>query len=181
MDKKTPNDNIFGPFARTTLGVVKTGMYTIIDGPITLGENVYIGNYVHIRPNAKIGDRTEIRDYCFIAQDTEIGHDTIIWQFSDICAGMKVGNNCFIGINCMTLNDDEIAYPKTHRGWVKEPPIIEDYVRIGGGVVLLPGVTIAHHCKIGAGSVVTKSTESNSLYVGNPAKKLGIINEYNHD
>ena len=52
---------------------------------------------------------------------------------------------------------------------------IEKNVWIGAGVVILPDVTIGHDSIIGAGSIVTKNVESNSLYVGNPAKKIKDI------
>lgn len=43
---------------------------------------------------------------------------------------------------------------------------------IGMGSLILPGVTIAEGCIIGAGSVVIKNTEPNGLYAGNPAKRV---------
>lgn len=43
---------------------------------------------------------------------------------------------------------------------------------IGGNVTLLPGVSIAPGCIIGAGSVVTRSTAPDGLYVGIPAARV---------
>ena len=53
--------------------------------------------------------------------------------------------------------------------------VIGSNVWIGGSVTILPGVHIGDGCVIGAGSVVTKDTEPNSIYVGNPAKMLKRI------
>lgn len=50
------------------------------------------------------------------------------------------------------------------------PIIIEDNVWIGGGVIVLAGVTIGNNSVIGAGSVVTKSIPPCSVAVGNPCK-----------
>lgn len=41
-------------------------------------------------------------------------------------------------------------------------------VWIGGGSIILPGVTIGDNVTIGAGSVVTKSIPSNTIAYGNP-------------
>ncbi|OHE96857.1 nodulation protein L [Colletotrichum orchidophilum] len=49
---------------------------------------------------------------------------------------------------------------------------IEDDCWIGGGSIILPGVTIGFGTTVGAGSVVTKSLPSYSLAVGNPAKVI---------
>ena len=48
---------------------------------------------------------------------------------------------------------------------------------LGGGVIVLPGVTIGDGCVIGGGSVVTKDIPPNSLAVGNPCRVIRKINE----
>lgn len=50
------------------------------------------------------------------------------------------------------------------------PITIGNYVWIGGGAIVLPGVTIGDNCVIGAGSVVTKSIPANSVAAGNPCR-----------
>ena len=55
------------------------------------------------------------------------------------------------------------------------PITIGNDVWIGGGVIVLPGVTIGDNCVIGAGSVVTRSIPSNSLVVGNPCQVVKTI------
>ena len=82
-----------------------------------------------------------------------------------------MGDDVFFGPGCMTTNDREIAYPdKTNL--VVEPVIIEDNVRMGFGVIVLPGVTLAKNCRIGAGAVVAKDTKEGGTYVGVPAKRI---------
>ena len=49
-----------------------------------------------------------------------------------------------------------------------EPVHIGKYVWIGGGTVILPGVTIGDYAVIGAGSVVTKSIPAKAVAFGNP-------------
>ena len=50
------------------------------------------------------------------------------------------------------------------------PIVIGDDVWIGGGAIVLAGVTIGDRSVIGAGSVVTKDVPSDVVVVGNPAK-----------
>lgn len=59
------------------------------------------------------------------------------------------------------------------------PVTIEDGCWIGGGVIILPGITIGKGSVIGAGSVVTKNIPANSLAVGNPCRVVRKINKRN--
>lgn len=56
----------------------------------------------------------------------------------------------------------EAAYPIT----------VGNNVWFGGGVKVLPGVTIGDHAVIGAGSVVTKDIPANTLAAGNPCRVI---------
>ncbi len=59
------------------------------------------------------------------------------------------------------------------------PIKIESGCWLGGGVIVLPGVTIGSGSVIGAGSVVTKNIPENVLAVGNPCRVIRKINERN--
>ena len=55
---------------------------------------------------------------------------------------------------------------------------IGDDCYLGMGAFIMPGVTIADRCIVGAGSVVTKSfLEPGSVIAGNPARKLCTTEE----
>lgn len=51
-----------------------------------------------------------------------------------------------------------------------KPVSIGEQCWIGGGAIILPGVTIGDNCVIGAGSVVTNDIPANHLALGNPAR-----------
>lgn len=89
-------------------------------------------------------------------------------------AAVTIGNNCFIGPNvsiytaCHPLDE---ALRNTGVEWA-EAVTIGNSVWIGGGATILPGVTIGNNCIIGAGSVVTRSAPDNTVFAGNPARKI---------
>ena len=55
---------------------------------------------------------------------------------------------------------------------------IGDYVYIGTGAQIMPGVTIGNNVLIAAGSIVTKSVPDNVVVGGNPARIICTIDEY---
>ncbi len=56
------------------------------------------------------------------------------------------------------------------------PITVEDNVWIGGGSIILAGITIGKGSVIGAGSVVTKSIPADCIAVGNPCKVIKWLN-----
>ena len=125
-------------------------------------------HYCNIYPNAKIGEGTKIGSYTEVGDKVIIGKDCTISSFVFTCAGVEIKDNCFVGPGVIFLND---KYPPS--GGVHWARItVEKGAKIGGGVVVLPGVVIGESALIGAGSVVTKSVPAGEIWCGNPAKKL---------
>ena len=86
-----------------------------------------------------------------------------------------IGNNVLIGPNCVLRASDH-KFDRSelikNQGHISGNIIIEDDVWIGANVVILKNVTVRKGSIIGAGSVLTKSTEEYSINVGVPAKKV---------
>ena len=80
-----------------------------------------------------------------------------------------MGDKVIVNMNCTFVEEQEIC--RTYA----LPVRIEDGVWIGGGVVILPGVTIGRNSVIGAGSVVTRSIPANCVAVGNPCRVIKQI------
>ena len=56
--------------------------------------------------------------------------------------------------------------------------VIGNNVFIGMGAIVLMGAEIGDNVIIGAGAVVSGKVESNSVYAGNPAKKVSTLEEH---
>ena len=92
-------------------------------------------------------------------------------------AKITVGDNVFIGPSCgfYTANHP-LDYQTRNQGIEQALPIlIGNNVWLGGNVIVLPGVEIGNGCVIGAGSVVTKDIEANSIATGVPCKVIKKI------
>lgn len=146
----------------------------VIEEGAHIGQDCYIGHYAVIRPGVYVGDRSHVRAHCFIAEGAQIGKDTQIMQFSNICRGCVVGDEVFVGMGCMTTNTRKIAYRRSYVD-IAEPPLIMRAARIGARVTILPGIKIGENSVIGAGSVVTKDTDPEWIYIGNPARRIKIV------
>jgi acetyltransferase-like isoleucine patch superfamily enzyme len=89
---------------------------------------------------------------------------------------IKIGDYTMIGPNTIIVdNDGHNAWPPRER-WVTsgkaEEVVIENDVWIGMNCLILKGVKIGRGSIISAGSVVINDVDANSLYAGNPAKKI---------
>ena len=114
--------------------------------------------------------------------------------------GVKIGHSCNIQIKSFGSEPYLIEIGNhvqitsgtkffTHGGaWVlrsKYPKIdffgkisVGNNVYIGNNSLILPGVTIKSNVIVAAGSVVTKSVSEGLIVGGNPAKKIGTIENF---
>lgn len=56
--------------------------------------------------------------------------------------------------------------------------VIGNWVYIGTGAQIMPGVIIEDNVLVAAGSIVTKSVPSGVIVAGNPAKIIGYTSDY---
>ena len=120
------------------------------------GKGIFIGDNVIIGMNCTFVDNAEIH----IGSGVMIAPNVQIYTASHPILPQE-----------RLIENWQESSPTFFRTFAK-PVIIEDNVWIGGGVVILPGVTIGENTVIGAGSVVTKSIPENCVAVGNPC---GVI------
>ena len=91
-------------------------------------------------------------------------------------ASVTIGNNVKITGTCILAHD---ASTKKALGYTKVGRVhIGNNVFIGYGSVILPETFIGDNVIIGAGSIVRGKVDSNSVVVGNPAKKVCSYSEY---
>lgn len=93
------------------------------------------------------------------------------------CWLITIGDNVTIAPRVHILaHDASTCYELGHAKIGKVT--IGNNVFIGAESIVMPNVTIGDNVIIGAGSVVTKDIPSNSVCVGNPAKKIMSYSEY---
>lgn len=136
-----------------------------------IGEGTKIWQSVVLLEGARIGAGVNICAHCFVEDDVSIGDRVTIKSGVYLWNGVTLEDDVFVGPNVTFTND---KYPRS-----KIYP--ENFLRttvaqgasIGGGAVLLPGITIGRGAMVGAGSVVTKSVPPYAIVSGAPARITG--------
>jgi maltose O-acetyltransferase len=89
-------------------------------------------------------------------------------------APIAIGDDCQLGPNVQLLTALHPTEPGPRRAKLEAaaPIAIGDNVWLGGGAIVLPGVTIGDDSVIGAGAVVTADVPAGVVAVGNPARVI---------
>lgn len=161
------------------------------------------GTLIHataeVSERAQIGAGTRIWNQAQVREDTVIGDECILGKDVYIDFGVRIGNRCklqngvyvfhgfdledgvFLGPRAMLLNDlapramNADGTIKSDADWVVSKGLVRSGASVGGGAIILPGVTIGRFAMIGAGAVVTADVIDYGLVYGNPARLHGFV------
>ncbi|HPB56110.1 MAG TPA: DapH/DapD/GlmU-related protein [Candidatus Aminicenantes bacterium] len=151
------------------------GEHCVIFPDVTIGEGSRVGNFVMIRANTSIGEGCTIGSYVDIEGEVTIGHHVSLQSGVYITRGVIVEDEVFCGPRMITMNDKRICHRRPGLIFVRSAPRILRAARVGGGSVLMPGVTIGENAFVGSGAVVTKDVPDRAIVVGNPARIIGWV------
>jgi maltose O-acetyltransferase len=140
-----------------------------------------------------LGD--EARYALLVERFASVGEDALIRPpfFCDYGYNISLGRGAFLNYNCIILDVEPVSIgdgtaigpavqilaadhprdPRLRRQNVRfgRPVTIGANVWIGGGAIILPGVTIGDDSIVGAGSIVTRDVPAGATVVGNPARE----------
>ncbi|WP_394751111.1 sugar O-acetyltransferase [Spongiimicrobium salis] len=130
------------------LGTVGQGVQIEQNFHCDLGYNIHLGENFYAGNNCTILDIAEVR----------------------------IGDNCLIAPNVGLYTAGHYINPvDRNKTGIGKPITIGNNVWIGGHSAILGGVAIGDNSIIAAGSVVIKDVPKNTVYAGNPAKKIKDI------
>ena len=91
--------------------------------------------------------------------------------------GIVINQGAKIGENCKIFQNVTIGMGKYFEKSKSNTPVIGNNVTIYANSVIIGGVTIGDNAVVGAGSVVLKDVEANTVVAGNPARVIKQIND----
>ena len=149
-----------------------------------------------VRYNGSLGLPVDERLALLVERLGEVGSGVVIRPpfHCDYGFNIRLESNVFLNFNCVILDVVEVKIgegtqvgpavqiytadhprdPAQRRSGLEfgRPIRIGKHVWIGGGAIVLPGVTIGDHAVVGAGSVVTRDVAPGTTVVGNPARAI---------
>ena len=137
-----------------------------------IGAGTTVWQFVVILRGAKIGENCNVGSHCFIENGAIIGDRVTIKNGVQVFEAIELEDDVFIGPNVTFTND---AYPRSRRGSHREDKaypktLVKRGASIGGGAVILPGVTIGEGALIGAGAVVAKDVPKGGVVYGEASR-----------
>jgi maltose O-acetyltransferase len=147
-----------------------------------------------VRYNAALALPVSERHVLLSERLGHVGKDAVIRPpfFCDYGYNIRLGDAVFLNFNCVILDVVEVSigdrtqigpavqiYAADHpRDFERRraglefgrPVRIGSDVWVGGGAIILPGITIGDGAVIGAGSVVTRDVGAGQTVMGNPAR-----------
>jgi bifunctional UDP-N-acetylglucosamine pyrophosphorylase/glucosamine-1-phosphate N-acetyltransferase len=129
-------------------------------------DHVDIGPFGHLRKGAHLKEGAHMGNFGEVKNAT-LGPGVKMGHFSYI-GDATIDKNVNIGAGTITCNYD---------GEKKHHTTIEEDVFIGSDTMLVAPLTIKKGARTGAGSVVTKDVEENTVVVGIPARAIGKKNK----
>ena len=153
---------------------IKLNVYYCVNHTIGLRQaKVGKGSKIHATTILRQGYNIEIGENCLI------NHNNVL-QAGKVDGKIIIGNHVHTGANVMIIAFnhafDTRDIPTINQDYYDADIIVGDDVWIGGGAIILAGVTIGKGSIIAAGAVVVSDVPEYSIVGGVPAKVLKMRN-----
>lgn len=141
----------------------------------TIGDEAILGDQCHVRERSSVGQRSVVGRGSAVDNDVAIGDRVKVQSNVYLTAFSTVEDDVFVGPGASTTNDDTMARHGSEYGL--RGATLRRACRIGGSVVLTPGVEIGEEAFVAAGAVVTKDVPARGVAMGVPARVVRQVGD----
>jgi acetyltransferase-like isoleucine patch superfamily enzyme len=150
------------------------GAGAIVFAGARIGEGAVVGDQTHVRERATIGAGSVIGRGSAVGPDTQIGARVRVQTNVWITGRCLVEDDVFVGPGVVTTNDRKMA-----RGTdiVLRGATLRRGCRVGGGVVLAPGIEVGEDAFIAAGAVVLRDVPARAVLMSVAGRVTGSVRD----
>jgi acetyltransferase-like isoleucine patch superfamily enzyme len=156
--------------------------------PLELGDEVTVCAGAVVFAGARVGPRSVLGDQCQVRERAVIGADSVVGRGTTVDNDVVIGDrvklqtlvyvtarstvedDVFVGPCAMTTNDDTMG--RHGPDYQLRGATLRRACRIGGGVVLTPGVEVGEEAFVAAGAIVTKDVPPRAVVMGAPGRAV---------
>jgi dTDP-4-amino-4,6-dideoxygalactose transaminase/acetyltransferase-like isoleucine patch superfamily enzyme len=139
-------------------------------------DSCFLGDNSSVRENCQLGEAVLIGQRVVVENNVRIGDYAKVQTGAYLTASTKLEEHVFIAPMVTTTNDNYMGRTEK-RFAAKSGSTFKKGCRVGGGVTLLPGVTIGKEAFIAAGSIVPRDVPPYQLVMGSPARAVRSVPE----
>ena len=145
-----------------------------------IGTGTRIWSHVQVREGASIGSECVLGKDAYVDLNVRIGDRCKLQNGVFVFHGFTVEDGVFLGPGVMLLNDkhpraiNPDGSLKSDSDWTVSEGVVRHGAAVGGGAVVLPGISVGRFAMVGSGAVVTRDVPDNAIVVGNPARLMGF-------
>ena len=140
-----------------------------------IGPGAIVGDQAYVRERVEIGPRSLVGRGSAVDNDVFVGARVSIQTGVYVTGGSVLEDDVFVGPGVTTTNDDAMARhapDEELRG-----ALLRRACRVGGGVVLVPGVEVGEEAFVAAGAVVTRDVGARQKVRGVPARPYADVGD----
>ena len=156
-------------------GGTTVGTGAVVLAGTHIGTGCFVGDQAYVRERTRIGDRTLVGRGTAVDNDVVIGTRVSIQTSVYVTAFTTIEDDVFVGPCAMTTNEDTMN--RHAPGYVLTGATLRRACRIGGGVVLTPGVEVGEEAFVAAGAVVTRDVAPRAMVLGVPARQVRDVTD----
>jgi len=140
-----------------------------------VGAGTILGDQSYVRERSRIGAGSLIGRGSAVDNDVVVGARARVQTDVYLAAFTELEEDVFVGPGVCTTNDDTMS--RHGPEYALRGARLRRACRVGGGVVLCPGVEVGEEAFVAAGAVVTRDVPARAMVAGVPARVMREVGD----